>query len=329
MIQRPLGHTGPKVSAIGFGCMGMSPGVYGPTDDAESIRIIHRALDLGVTFLDTAELYGAGHNEELIGKAIAGRRAEVFLATKFGLARPPGAGDYRTLSVDCRPEAVRRAIEGSLKRLRVECIDLYYQHRIDLNVPVEETVGAMAELVKAGKVRHLGLSEANAQTIRRAHAVHPMAAVQSEYSLWSRDIEDNGVIAALSELGIALVPYSPLGRGFLSGELRSPDVLPANDFRRGLPRFSRENFGANLNVVERVRAIAEAKGATPAQIALAWVLAQGEMVVPIPGTTRIQRLEENTAAVGIALEQAELDVLNTVATAVRGDRHREMSWVNR
>jgi aryl-alcohol dehydrogenase-like predicted oxidoreductase len=329
MMRRALGHAGPNVSAIGLGCMGMSPGVYGPTDDAASIRIIHRALALGVTLLDTAELYGAGHNEELIGKAIAGRRAEVFLATKFGLTRPAGASDYKALRVDGRPEAVRHAIEGSLKRLRVEYVDLYYQHRIDLNVPVEETVGAMAELVRAGKVRHLGLSEANAQTIRRAHAVHPIAAVQSEYSLWSRDIEDNGVVATLRELGIALVPYSPLGRGFLSGELRTPDALPANDFRRGLPRFSRENFGTNLDVVERVRAIAGAKGATPAQIALAWVLAQGEMVVPIPGTTRIERLEENSAAVGIALEQGEIDVLNTVAAAVRGNRHREMSWVNR
>jgi aryl-alcohol dehydrogenase-like predicted oxidoreductase len=329
MMQRLLGRDGPKISALGLGCMSMSPGVYGrPTDAAESIRTIQRAVDLGVTFLDTAELYGAGHNEELVGKAIAGRRGEVFLATKFGVARLAGAG-YKTLNIDGRPETVRRSIEGSLQRLRVEHIDLYYQHRIDLNVPVEETVGALAELVRAGKVRHLGLSEPSAQTIRRAHAVHPLAAVQSEYSLWSRDIEDNEVVSTLHELGIALVPYSPLGRGFLSGELRSVDDLPADDFRHTLPRFSRENFNKNLAVVERVRAIATAKGVTPAQIALAWVLAQGEMVIPIPGTTRVQRLEENAAAVDIVLKPTELDALNEIAQAVQGNRSAQMSSVNR
>src|SRR5882724_7649422 len=275
MKQRTLGPKGPTVSAIGLGCMGMSPGVYGPADDAASIRTIHRALDLGVNFLDTAEIYGAGHNEELVGKAIAGRRSEVFLATKFGLVRPAGSG-YGSLGVDGRPETVRRSIEGSLRRLGLSYVDLYYQHRIDLNVPVEETVGAMAELVRQGKVRYLGLSEASDQTIRRAHAVHPITAVQSELSLWSRDVEENGVMKALNELGIGLVPYSPLGRGFLSGELRSPNDLPADDFRRTLPRFSPENFGRNLDIVERVRALAEARKVTPAQIALAWVLAQGE-----------------------------------------------------
>jgi aryl-alcohol dehydrogenase-like predicted oxidoreductase len=329
MKQRTLGPMGPTVSAIGLGCMGMSPGVYGPADDATSIRTIHRALDLGVTFLDTAEIYGAGHNEELVGKAIAGRRSEVFLATKFGLVRPAGGSGYAALGVDGRPETVRRSIEGSLRRLSVSHVDLYYQHRIDLNVPVEETVGAMAELVRQGKVRYLGLSEASDQTIRRAHAVHPITAVQSEFSLWSRDIEENGVKKTLRELAIGLVPYSPLGRGFLSGELRSPNDLPADDFRRTLPRFSPENFGRNLDIVERVRALAEAKRATPAQIALAWVLAQGEHVVPIPGTTRIDRLEENAAAVDIDLSPDEFGALDVLARAVQGTRYPEMTWVNR
>ncbi|MEA3134610.1 MAG: hypothetical protein QOG17_2456, partial [Gammaproteobacteria bacterium] len=266
MKQRQLGRNGPRVSAIGLGLMGMSPGVYGPpADGAKSIRVIHRALDLGINFLDTAELYGAGHNEELAGKAIAGRRGEVFLATKFGITRPGGGSGYRQLSTDGRPDTVRRSIEGSLQRLRVEYVDLYYQHRIDPNVPVEETVGAMAQLVREGKVRHLGLSEADAQTIRRAHAVHPILAVQSEFSLWTRDVEENGVAATLLELGIALVPYSPLGRGFLSGELRSANDLPPDDFRRTLPRFSPDNFAKNLEIVARVRTIADAKDATPAQ----------------------------------------------------------------
>jgi aryl-alcohol dehydrogenase-like predicted oxidoreductase len=329
MKQRRLGPKGPTVSVIGLGCMGMSPGVYGPADDATSIRTIHRALDLGVTFLDTAEIYGAGHNEELVGKAIAGRRDEVFLATKFGLTRPKGGSGYGALGVDGRPETVRRSIEGSLRRLGVAHVDLYYQHRIDLNVPVEETVGAMAELVRQGKVRYLGLSEASAQTIRRAHAVHPITAVQSEFSLWSRDVQENGVMQTLDELGIGLVPYSPLGRGFLSGELRSPDDLPADDFRRTLPRFAPENFRKNLDIVERVRTLAEAKGTTPAQIALAWVLAQGEHVVPIPGTTRVDRLEENARAVGIELSPEELAALDALARAVQGTRYKEMTWVNR
>jgi aryl-alcohol dehydrogenase-like predicted oxidoreductase len=322
MKQRQLGRNGPRVSAIGLGLMGMSPGVYGlPVDEAKSIRVIHRALDLGINFLDTAELYGAGHNEELAGKAIAGRRGEVFLATKFGITRPGGGSGYRQLSTDGRPDTVRRSIEGSLQRLRVEYVDLYYQHRIDPNVPVEETVGAMAQLVREGKVRHLGLSEADAQTIRRAHAVHPILAVQSEFSLWTRDVEENGVAATLLELGIALVPYSPLGRGFLSGELRSADDLPQDDFRRTLPRFSPDNFAKNLEIVARVRTIADARDATPAQIALAWVLARGDSVIPIPGTTRIERLEENAAAVNISLTPAEVDSLDALAQYVEGTRY--------
>ena len=329
MRQRQLGRNGPRVAAIGLGCMGMSPDVYGRVDDNESIRTLHRALDLGVTFLDTAEIYGGGHNEELLGKAIAGRRQQAFLATKFGLVRSAGEPGYGKLGVDGRPENVRRAIQGSLQRLRVDHVDLYYQHRIDLSVPVEETVGTMAQLVREGKVRYLGLSEPSAQTIRRAHAVHPISAVQSELSLWSRDVEENGVMDTLRELGIALVPYSPLGRGFLSGQLRSADDLPPDDFRRTLPRFSPENFAKNLDIVARVRAIAEAKGVTPAQIALAWVLAKGEMVIPIPGTTKIARLEENAAAVDISLTPAELDSLDTLARAVKGTRYTDMSWVNR
>ena len=329
MKQRQLGRNGPRISSLGLGLMGMSPGVYGPVDDTESIRVIHRALALGVNFLDTAELYGAGHNEELAGKAIAGRRSEVFLATKFGLTRPADGAGYARLGTDGRPETVRRSLEGSLQRLRVEYVDLYYQHRIDPNVPVEETVGAMAQLVREGKVRHLGLSEANARTIRRAHAVHPISAVQSEFSLWSRDIEENGVVATLIELGIALVPYSPLGRGFLCGRLPSADDLPQGDFRRTLPRFSQENFAKNLEIVARVRTIAEGKDATPAQIALAWVLARGDMVLPIPGTTRIERLEENVAAANISLTPAEIFSLDALAGSVEGTRYPDMTWVNR
>ena len=330
MQQRSLGRQGPLVSAIGLGCMGMSPGVYGPVDDTESIRTLRRALDLGITFLDTAEVYGGnGHNEELVGKALAGRRGEVFLATKFGLYRPHSQQGYAALIVDGRPETVRRAIDGSLRRLHVNHVDLYYQHRVDLTVPVEETVGAMAQLVKEGKVRYLGLSEPSADNIRRAHAVHPITAVQSEFSLWSRDIQENGVADTAEELGIALVPYSPLGRGFLSGQLRSADDLPADDFRRTLPRFAAEHFSRNLDLVSRVRALAEAKGATPAQIALAWVLAQGKWVIPIPGTKRISRLEENAAAVEISLTPAELESLDGLANAVSGTRYADMSWVNR
>jgi aryl-alcohol dehydrogenase-like predicted oxidoreductase len=328
MKQRLLGRNGPQISAIGLGCMGMSPAIYGPVDDSDSIRTMHRALDIGMTFFDTAELYGGGHNEELIGKAISGRRREVFLATKFGITRPAGQGSW-SLGVDGSPQNVRRSIEGSLRRLQVDYVDLYYQHRIDLEVPVEETVGAMAELVREGKVRHLGLSEPSAATIRRAHAVHPISAVQSEFSLWCHDLQENGVASTLSELGIALVPYSPLGRGFLSGELRSPDDLPAYDFRRTLPRFAPENFHRNLDLVRQVRAIADAYGVTAAQIALAWVLAQGEMIIPIPGTTRIERLEENAAAADIALSGADLASLGGLAGEVAGARYADMKWVNR
>lgn len=329
MKQRQLGSNGPWVSAIGLGCMGFSPGFYGPVNDEQSIRTLHRALDLGVMFLDTAEIYGRGHNEELLGRGIRGRRDQVFLATKFGIARAWNERQPGMRQVDGRPETVRRSIEGSLKRLGVDHVDLYYQHRIDLEVPVEETIGAMAQLVGEGKVRHLGLSEASAQTIRRAHKVHPITAVQSELSLWSRDVDENGVFAALRELGIALVPYSPLGRGFLSGELRSANDLPQGDFRRTLPRFAPENFERNLQIVARVRALAEKRSATPAQVALAWVLARGDNVVPIPGTTRIERLEENVAALNLELSQAELAALDTMADSVRGTRYADMSWVAR
>ncbi|HTX23426.1 MAG TPA: aldo/keto reductase [Steroidobacteraceae bacterium] len=330
MKHRKLGIHGPEVSAIGLGCMGMSPETYGPTaDEAASIRVIRRALDLGVTFLDTAEIYGGGHNEQLIGRAIHGRRDEVFLATKFGIAqswrtRAPGAR-----ALDGRPETVQRSIEGSLRRLGVDRIDLYYQHRIDRDVPVEETVGAMARLVEAGKVRYLGLSEASAETLRRAHRVHPITALQSEYSLWSRDVETNGVMDALRELGIALVPYSPLGRGLFAGELRSVEHLPADDFRRTLPRFAPENFAKNLAIVARIEVSARARKATPAQIALAWILAQGEHIVPIPGTTRIERLEENAAAADLTLGADELDALDQLAETVQGARYKDMTWVNR
>lgn len=332
MKQRQLGRNGPWVSAIGLGCMGLSPGVYshGQMDEADSIRTVHRALDLGVTLLDTAEIYGRGHNEELVGRAIRGRRDQVFLATKFGLASTwyddPNPGARR---LDGRPETVRRSIEGSLRRLGVDHVDLYYQHRVDLDVPVEETVGAMAQLVKEGKVRHLGLSEPSVASIRRAHKVHPVAAVQSELSLWSRDVDENGVFDVLRELGIALVPYSPLGRGFLSGELRSASDFAPDDFRRTLPRFAPENFDRNLEIVARVRALAGKRGATAAQVALAWVLSRGEQVIPIPGTTRIARLEENAAALDLELAPAELAALDAMAESVAGARYADMTWVNR
>lgn len=330
MKQRQLGRSGPWIPALGLGCMGFSPGTYGlPANEADSIKTVHRALDLGVTFLDTAETYGRGHNEELVGRAIRGRRDEVFLATKFGIVRAWNDRQPGTRNIDGRPETVRRSITGSLQRLGVDHVDLYYQHRVDLEVPVEETIGAMAELVKEGKVRYLGLSEPSAQTIRRAHKVHPIAAVQSELSLWSRDVDENGVFATLRELGIALVPYSPLGRGFLSGQLRSAADIPDNDFRRTLPRFAPENFDRNLELVARVRALAERRGATAAQVALAWVLGRGDDVIPIPGTTRVDRLEENIAALDLELSAAELSALDSVAAAVTGPRYADMSWVNR
>ena len=317
MKQRTLGPSGPTVSALGLGCMGMSD-FYGGRDDAESLRTLDRALELGVTFWDTADMYGPFINEELVGKALQGRRDDVFLATKFGIQRDPD--DPTKRSINGTPDYVRSACEASLGRLQTDHIDLYYQHRVDADTPIEETVGAMAELVAAGKVRHLGLSEASADTIRRAHAVHPITAVQSEYSLWSRDIEDE-VIPTLVELGIALVPYSPLGRGFLSGEIRSLDDLEEGDFRRFSPRFAGENFEKNLAVVDAVKAIADEKGVTPSQLALAWVLARGEHVVPIPGTKRMAYLEQTAAAADVALTADELERISASLPEPAGDRY--------
>jgi len=308
--------------------MGMSE-FYGAHDDAESIRTIHRALDLGITMLDTADVYGIGENEILVGKAIAGRRRDVFLATKFGIVRD--AENPARRGMNGRPEYVKAACDASLKRLSVDHIDLYYQHRVDLEVPIEETVGAMSDLVNAGKVRFLGLSEASAQTLRRAHAAHPIAAVQNEWSLWSRDLETNGQLAAARELGIGIVAYSPIGRGFLTGTLKSRDDFDEDDFRRDSPRFSAENFGKNLELVSRVEAIAANKGFTAAQIALAWLLAQGDDVVPIPGTKRVKYLEENVAALRVDLTPDEVAVLDSIFPpgAASGQRYPDMSFVNR
>jgi aryl-alcohol dehydrogenase-like predicted oxidoreductase len=328
MKQRILGQNGPSVSALGLGCMGMSE-FYGTTDDVESIRTIARALECGIDFFDTADMYGPYKNEELLGRALAGRRDAAFIATKFGNVRDPQ--DPTKRSVNGRPEYVRASCDGSLKRLGIETIDLYYQHRVDPNTPIEETIGAMAELVTAGKVRFLGLSEASAATIRRAHAVHPIAALQTEYSLFSREIEDNDILATIRELGIALVPYSPLGRGFLSGAIRSIDELAADDYRRFSPRFAGANFTQNLAIVDNVVAVAAEFGATPAQIALAWVLAQGDDLIPIPGTKHIARLEENIAALDLTLSPAQLQRIEAVAPkhAAAGDRYADMSMVNR
>jgi len=301
MEQRRLGTQGLVVSAMGLGCMGMSD-FYGPTDEQESVATLHRALELGVTLLDTADMYGPFKNEELLGRALRGRRDQAVLATKFGNRRAP---DGAFLGVSGRPEYVLEACEASLRRLGVECIDLYYQHRVDPTVPIEETVGAMAGLVRAGKVRWLGLSEAGPGTIRRAHAVHPISALQTEYSLWSRDLEEE-ILPTLRELGIGLVPYSPLGRGFLTGRFRSLDDLSRGDWRRQNPRFQGVHFEQNLALVARVEAVAQARGITPAQLALAWVLGRGPDVVPIPGTKRRVTLEENVAAVGIVLSPAEV-----------------------
>ncbi|MDE2481249.1 MAG: aldo/keto reductase [bacterium] len=326
MKQRKLGTQGLAVSELGLGCMGMSE-FYAGRDDAESLATIHRALDLGVNFLDTADMYGPFKNEELVGRAIADRRDRVVLATKFGNVRGED-GSFK--GVSGHPDYVRSACDASLKRLGVETIDLYYQHRVDPNVPIEETVGAMAELVRAGKVRYLGLSEAAPATIRRAHAVHPISALQTEYSLWTRDVEDE-ILPTVRELGIGFVAYSPLGRGFLSGTFASPDDLAADDTRRNHPRFQGENFQRNLDIVERVREIAAEKRVTSSQLAIAWVLARGEDIVPIPGTKRRTYLEQNVAAAAIELSAGDLGRLDEAAPkgVTAGTRYPDMSTVNR
>ena len=319
-----LGNQGLVVSRQGLGCMGMSE-FYGPGNDDESIATIHRALELGVTFFDTSDMYGPHTNEMLVGKALAGRRDEAVIATKFGIERDPL--DNRRRGVNGRPEYVRQACDGSLSRLGVDHIDLYYLHRVDPDTPIEETVGAMAELVDQGKVRFLGLSEAAPATIRRAHAVHPISALQTEYSVWSREPEQE-ILPALRELGVGFVPYSPLGRGFLTGTLRSLDDLDESDFRRYQPRFQGDNLGANVAIVEVVDELARAKGCTPGQIALAFVHAAGRDVAPIPGTKRRTYLEENVAALDVELTEEDLAVLDRVAPA-QGDRYADMSPVNR
>ncbi len=326
MQTRFLGADKLAVSAIGLGCMGMSE-FYGSTDDAESIAVIHRALDLGCDFLDTADMYGPFTNERLVGRAISGRRDDVVLATKFGNERAP---DGARLGVNGRPEYVRSACDASLQRLGVDHIDLYYQHRVDAAVPIEETVGAMKELVEAGKVRHLGLSEAAPATIRRAHAVHPISALQTEYSLWTRDPEDEA-LATVRELGIGFVAYSPLGRGFLTGQITSPDDFAPDDFRRHNPRFQGENFQRNLDLVARVREIATAKGCAPGQLALAWVLAQGDDIVAIPGTKRVKYLEENLGAIDVSLTAEDLARIDAAAPrgATAGDRYADMGPIGR
>jgi aryl-alcohol dehydrogenase-like predicted oxidoreductase len=328
MHYKKLGNSSLTVSALGLGCMGMSE-FYGPRNEEESVATIHLALDRGVNFLDTADMYGTGHNEELVGRAIKGRRDGVVLATKFGNVRGPG-GSF--LGINGRPEYVRGACEASLKRLQVETIDLYYQHRVDANVPIEETVGAMSRLVEEGKARYLGLSEAAAATLRRAHRTHPISALQTEYSLWSRDPEDE-ILSTCRDLGITFVAYSPLGRGFLTGRFKNVDELTPEDFRRNHPRFQGENLKRNLDLVGRLEQIASEKGCKASQLALAWVLAQGEDIVPIPGTTRRPHLEENLAALQISLSAQELARINEVAPkgVTAGERYPEqaMKVVNR
>lgn len=321
MKTRTLGPKGPEVSAIGLGCMGMSAFYGPPSEEAGAIAVIHRALDLGVTLFDTAEMYGPHTNEMLLGKALKGRRGDAFVATKFGTGYN---ADRTALKVDGSPANVRRAIEGSLSRLGMDHVDLYYLHRVDPDTPIEETVGAMGDLVTEGKVRFLGLSEAAPATLRRAHATHPITALQTEYSLWSREPEDE-ILATCRELGIGFVPYSPLGRGFLSGQIRTPEDLAPDDFRRSNPRFQGENFDRNLKLVEAVSTLAADKGVTPAQLALAWVLAQGVDLVPIPGTRRIPTLEENVAAVDVTLSPADLEAMEAVfpKDAAQGHRYAE------
>ncbi len=319
---RTLGRNGPLVSALGLGCMGMSQ-MYGAADREESIATVHRALDLGVTFLDTSDVYGDGHNEELVGEAIRGRRDEVQLATKFSLRRNDRGG----MDIDGRPENVRACAEASLRRLGVDVVDLYYQHRVDPRVPIEDTVGAMAELVQQGKVRYLGLSEASAASIRRAVTVHPVAALQSEWSLWTRDLEAE-VLGVAREHGIGIVPFSPLGRGFLTGAIRSPEDFADDDWRRTHPRFTGEAFAANLRLVDAVRAMADERGCTAGQLALAWVLAQGDDVVPIPGTKRRSYLEENVGAAAVELSADDLRRLGEIAPpgAAQGGRYADPAY---
>lgn len=321
MEYRRLGKSSLVVSALGLGCMGMSE-FYGNSDEPESIATIHRAIDRGVTLFDTADVYGMGRNEELLGRAIAKRRNEVIIATKFGILRDPSKPNQRGISG--RPDYVRQSCERSLRRLKIATIDLYYQHRVDTDTPIEETMGAMSRLIEEGKVRYLGLSEAAAPTIRRAHATYPITALQSEYSLWSRDVED-GIVATCRELGTGLVPYSPLGRGFLTGQIKKFEDLAADDYRRTSPRFQGENFQKNLQLVQRIQQMAAEKSCTPAQLALAWVLAQGQDVVPIPGTTKRKNLDENLRALEISLTPADLARIEELAPrgVAAGERYNQ------